>query len=268
MLKESLVLVIVLVIGYQLYLSYFCNNDVISVNKKIIKKVNKPHVQEQKQLRPSVQSFPQEKPMVYETPHTFEHPVLGKPDKIIPEGYLFIIRNPQPWNAIVFNQNKELKYMFILRIDINNSNKQRYLQTINQWKEIVPGINLNIESSELIVPAEDENVALAITNLLLNNLKGDLSLKNIIENNLIQISIMKIQHYTSVRTKIVEQIMENVNGQVPSMEGHTEENLEYEEDLAETINTVEEAKEKQIREVKNHDKYEPLAYEGTEFSFL
>lgn len=265
MFKNSLILVIVLVISYQIYLSYFCSNETVTTNKKT---VSRPQIKQETQLRPSIESVPQKKPMQYESPHTFEHPVLGKPDRIIPEGYLFVIKNPQPWSAIVFNQNKELKYMFIVRININNSNKQRYLQTVNQWKEIVPGINLNLESNELVVPAENDNVALAITNLLLNNLKGDLTLKNIVENNLIQISIMKIQNYASVKTKIIEQIMENIYGNTTVMEGHTEENLEYEEDLAETINTVEEAKEKQVREVQNSNKYEPLAYEGTEFSYL
>ena len=265
MFKESLILVIVLVISYQVYITYFCKEEIKTNTKKnIIQKTENKFIPEN---RPVIQNIQEKKPMVYETPQSFEHPVLGKPDRIIPEGYLFIIRNPQPWNAIVFNQNKELKYLFIIRININNSNKNIYLQTINQWKEIVPGINLSLESNELTIPAENENVALAITNLILNNLKGDLTFKNIVENNLIQISIMKIQNYASVKTKIIEQIMESLNGHVSNNVGNTEENLEYEEDLAETINTVEEAKHETRQEAQKNN-FEPLAYEGGEFSYL
>ena len=203
--------------------------------------------------------------MQYETPQSFEHPVLGKPDKIIQEGYLFIIKNPQPWNAIVFNPNKDIKYLFIIKINIKNTDKQSYLTKIKKWSEIIPGIQLNMENNELVIPSEDDNIALAIVNLIINNLKDDLSLKNIIENNLITISIAKIRSYASIRTKIIEQIMENINGE-SNYQNNTEEHLEYEEDLAQTINTPEENNNKSNDNKSNME--QPLAYEGNEFSYI
>jgi len=262
MFKESLISIILFVVIYQIYMAYFCNNDDNNIKRAI-------NTQFQK-----INNIPQKKPMQYETPQNFEHPVLGKPDKIIQEGYLFIIKNPQPWNAIVFNPNKENKYLFIIRLNIKNSEKQSYLTKISKWSEIIQGIQLNLDNNELVIPSEDDNTALGIVNIIINNLKGDISLKNIIDNNLISISIAKIRTYPSIRTKIIEQIMENINGE-SHYPNNTEEHLEYEEDLAQLINTTEEHNNKpndnRPNDNPNNNKpndNNPFAYEGNEFSYI
>jgi len=257
MFKESLIFVSLAVIIYQLYIVYSGQDKKIMINRPIINNRSR---------QPSLQKIENKKPMQYETPQSFEHPVLGKPTKIIQDGYLYIIQNPQPWNAIVFNPNKEIKYLFIIRLLLDNSQKKSYTNKINKWSNIIQDIKFNTESNELIIPAHDENTALGIANLVINNLRGDLVLKNIIDNNLLHISISKIQSYSSVRNKIIEQILENNNKQL----NVTEENLEYVEDLAETINTAEEEHLEENPTVGNTNTLgeDPFAYEGNEFSYL
>ena len=252
MFKQSLMLVILLIVIYQLYILYFDND----VKKEVSSDIPK----EEENFNETIQNVEIPKPMIYETPQSFEHPILGKPTKIIEEGYLFIIENPNPWSSIVFNPNAELKYLFIIKLNVNPQDKNIYNEKINNWYKFIPGIRLN-ENNELVVPAPDENSALAITNLVINNLKGDLHFKNIVENKLIEISLNKIKSYSSIRSKIIEQIMESVYGNQEELN----ESLDYQEDLAETINTIE---EEDVEQTQQNNDYQPLAYEGTEYSFL
>jgi hypothetical protein len=273
MFKKSLITVIFFIVAYQFYLFYNESKDIKQETQddEIYNEV------------PEIEEVPERKPMVYETPQSFEHPVLGKPTKIIPEGYLFIIENPQPWNAIVFNQSKEQKYLFIIKIPKNFG---RINQIVASWSQIIKGIQIN-EMNELVIPSVDENSALAILNLMLNNIKGDLSLENIQKNNLIGISIAKIRNYSSIRSKIIEQIMESLSGKSESVEG-----VEYEEDLAETANEEEfderplskrlihgetrkqnkESFDNDLMEVNKitpqYNSNEPIPYEGNEYSYV
>tara|TARA_Y100000991_G_C21974481_1_gene351373 strand:+ start:441 stop:1199 length:759 start_codon:yes stop_codon:yes gene_type:complete len=252
MFKQSLMIVILLIITYQLYILYFCDN----VEKEVPSNQSSEKINSQEQI----QNVEIQKPMVYDTPQSFEHPTLGKPTKIIEEGYLFNIENPYPWSSVVFNPNAELKYLFIIKLNLNPQDKNIYNEKINNWYKFIPGIQLN-QNNELVIPAPDENSALAITNLVLNNLKGDLHFKNIVENKLIEISLNKIKSYSSIRSKIIEQIMESVYGNQEELN----ESLDYQEDLAETINTIE---EEDVEQTQQNNDYQPLAYEGNEYSFV
>jgi len=260
MLKGSLISIILLVIIYQVYIIYYEDN----IDSEESVSSNKPHVIEEESNI---------KQTHYETSENFEHPVLGKPDKIIPEGYLFNIKHPHPWNVIVFNPNNEMKYLFIIKMNIDEKQRNIYSEKIINWYNIIPGVSFNKNTSELVIPAPDENSALAVTNLILNNLKGDLDFKNIIENKLIGVSLAKIRNYPSIRTKIIEQVIENINGQVDEING----SLDYEEDLAETINTIDEENVEHVEEIEgeevkkvlpNNNGLQPGAYEGTEFSYI
>ena len=254
MFKESLIMVILTVVIYQLYIVYYPAKELKKFRKRSSPK--QIPISEDKP-RKVINKLPERKPMQYETPQSFEHPTLGKPDKIIPEGYLFIIRNPNPWSAIVYNQNTQ-SYLFIIKLNDDPTTIQRYSQKIMQWSKIIKNISFNTQSNELVVPSIDEDSALAVTNLILNNLKGDLPLQNIIDNNLIQISIAKIKNYSSVKQKIKEQILENVFNKKVSQE----ESLEYQEDLAETATASPNNPSPSPKETQ------PSAYEGLEFSYL
>ena len=259
MFKEPLTCIILLVLIYQLYIVYVpsSNNDALDNSEDSI---------DEKPSRDIVSQLPERKPMQYETPQTFEHPQLGKPDQIIQEGYLYRFSNPNPWNAIVYNPTSNLSYLFIIKLNESPTTIQKYSNMIQQWSQIIPNTKLNTQSMELIVPASDEESALAIINLILNNLKGDLTLKNIVDNKLIQVSLMKIKNYSSVRQKIIEQILDSVNQKRESFN----DSVDYHEDLANTatatdsdINTNRNINESSVNKNDN-----PMAYEGLEFSYL
>ena len=53
------------------------------------------------------------------------------------------------------------------------------LNDYQTWKQIIPNLDFNPQSGELIIPSKDEPSALALANLIVINITGQLSLENI-----------------------------------------------------------------------------------------
>ena len=128
---------------------------------------------------------------------------------------------PEPWSKIILLNNAEYPYLFHIKIKIPS------LNDYENWRQVVPNIEFSPQSGELIIPSRDEASALALANLILVNFMGQLSLKDILEKNLIQISIAKAKAHDIVRTKLKEQIIDNLYGKNIN-QAHTN----YEKDLA------------------------------------
>lgn len=130
-------------------------------------------------------------------------------------------------------------------------------------------IIFNSQNLDLFIPSQDEEFALTICNLIINNITGNLNLKNIIDNNLIQISMLKIRKHPIIKIKIIEQINENL-AEDPTLstlsEGFTnsaENNgiLDYKEDLAMSdINEDFREPTTQTKEIPKHEDENIEAY--------
>ena len=114
--------------------------------------------------------------------------------------------NPNPWTRIIINENNEFPYNFHIKLKISS------LNDYENWKNIIPNLNFNSKTGELIIPSKDEPSALAIANLISINIMGNMTIKNILEKNLIQISINKCKNYEVVQNKLREQLYENLYG--------------------------------------------------------
>ncbi len=113
---------------------------------------------------------------------------------------------PNPWSKIIIDQRQEYPYLFHIRVKIPS------LNDFENWKQIVPNIGFDPRTGELIIPSKDEASAIALANLIVINFTGQISLKDILEKNLIQISVAKAKSYDVVQNKLREQIMENLFG--------------------------------------------------------
>lgn len=113
---------------------------------------------------------------------------------------------PNPWSKVTFSPQEEFPYLFYIKLNIPS------LNDFENWKQVVPNLDFEPRTGELIIPSKDEASALALTNLILINFSGQMSLDNILEKNLIQISITKAKSYEMVQNKLREQIMENLYG--------------------------------------------------------
>ena len=124
----------------------------------------------------------------------------------VPQIEEVVYDRPNPWSKIIINQGLEFPYLFHIRVKIPS------LNDFENWKQIVHNIGFNANTGELIIPSKDEASAIALANLIIINFTGQISLENILEKKLIQISINKAKSHEVVQNKLREQIMENLFG--------------------------------------------------------
>ena len=106
MTKEALIGIILLVLMYQIYIIYNKKSNNNSKQKKI------KNIQINKQVYSPVD---QQNIVQNNTTYQFIHPQLGKPNKMVPEGYLYLYANPYPWNSIVYNQELNV-YTYMVKL--------------------------------------------------------------------------------------------------------------------------------------------------------
>ena len=102
--------------------------------------------------------------------------------------------NKEPWYKIKKN-NKITKYY----LKINNFNQDNYIE----WKNITKKIDYNISQNLLIISSETEAEALSIANLYISSINNDITIEEIINNNLIELSKKKALMNKLVVTKLI-----------------------------------------------------------------
>jgi hypothetical protein len=137
---------------------------------------------------------------------------------------------PNPWTKLVINENNEYPYYFHIKINIPS------LTDYTNWKNIIPNLDFNVSTGELIIPSKDEASALAITNLFIMNINGDLKLEDILHNNLIETSITKSKNYEVVQNKFRDQINQKLSSDYPDNKDINND-IEYKQDL-DKLNTL------------------------------
>lgn len=256
MFKESLIVIVFLIITYQIYLNYYDLNEVSTAdNKKVTEnkeqKSEKDELQKKHKLPKGIlvnnkKSVKSNIIKNVEFQNEFVHPVYGKPTKLTENGYLFTNNLPQPWNYIIFNKKSIPNHHYVISLVplLKSTDRTNILNVIGLWVNFLKTnqveLMFNGQNMDLLIPSQDEEFALTICNLIINNIKGNLTINNIVENNLIQISMQRIKKYSVIKNKIIEQILENMNDDsnlITLSEGFTnsaENNgiLEYNEDLA------------------------------------
>jgi len=124
--------------------------------------------------------------------------------KSAPEEVLF--DKPNPWSKIIVDQNQEYPYLFCLKVRVPS------LNDFENWKMVIPNLEFDPRTGEIIIPSKDEPSAIALANLIVINFSGQISLKDILDKNLIGVSVSKAKSFEVVQNKLREQIMENLYG--------------------------------------------------------
>jgi hypothetical protein len=231
MLNHLLLIVILYLIITQMILSFSSDEKIeISTTKKELLKVhNKPNYSQVEKVVPL--------------------DLFGKPYQVEPNKFIiWTFLQPKPWTQIIYSYGQEFPFRFFIKIKIPSLNDYQ------MWKQIIPNMDFDSKTGEIIIPSKDEAGALAITNLIVSNFQGQLSIENILEKNLIPISITKSQQYEMVRNKLKEQIIESIQGK------NEEHKSDFELDLAKNENNSE------LKE--SFESLDPNAYEGGEFTYL
>jgi hypothetical protein len=168
--------------------------------------------QMQQQIQMQQQMQMQEQQMQQQAHNDIEQPTENK---------IYEFDRPYPWTKIIYIEEDEYPYLFHIKVIIPS------LNDFERWKQIIPNINLNPITKELIIPSKDEASALAIANLICINFSGQMTMKEILDKDLIRISITKAKTHEVVRNKLKEQIMEVIYGK-----SFSKIQTNYEEDLA------------------------------------
>ena len=137
------------------------------------------------------------------------------------EYIVWVFPQPTPWSQIIYLYNQDFPFKFFIKVKIPSLNDYQ------SWKEVIPNLDFDAKTGELIIPSKDEASALAVANLILSTFGGQIKLETILEKGLIQISVAKAQQFDLVKNKLREQIIDNLQGKSTSIG-----NKDYEADLA------------------------------------
>jgi len=262
MIQKSLIFIILLIIIYEIYL---LNTIVLQKQSKknlIIDKKTEIIKKQKDQILPNISILDDTYTMNKEdkleatndkdfkeviSPNLYGNPTNYEAGKhIIWEFY-----EPNPWSKIIYKNNEEYPFYFFIKIKIPS------LNDYENWKNIINNIEFDPRSGEVIIPTGDEETALSIINLMISNFKGDISINDIINKDLITISINKAKKYEVVKSKIKEQISVNVKVKETFKDGP-----DFQKDLANNGDYF------YVDNMETPKKNEYNPYEGTEFSFI
>ena len=172
--------------------------------------------------------------------------MFGKPSEYKENEYIiWEFYDPSPWTKIIYKYNEKFPFYFFIKIIIPSLNDYQ------DWKNIINNINFNPKSGEIIIPTNDEESALSIANLMISNFKGDISLKDILNKNLIDISINKAKKYEVVKNKLIDQINNNIK-----IKHNFKDPIVFQKDLS------------IVEKIENTHESEYSAFEGNEYSFI
>ena len=176
-----------------------------------------------KQLIDSNKELPKQ-PITNDEPiqiQTQDKPIFNEPTRIIKEKnnsdniytkevdtQLNEVQAQMPWSRVLYNENNEYPYYFYIKLKIPS------LNDYEKWKEIIPNIDFNPNTREIVIPSKDEASALAVANLMCMNFSGSITMKEILSKDLIRVSITKAQSHDIVKEKLREQINDTLNGKI------------------------------------------------------
>lgn len=236
-LKQISLALLTMIVLIQVYIN-FC----VPEGKKRIKKI------EPEDLQSSIEPQTYVNTIDSETEKNTLFDKYGKPDHISENNGVKVcvwnFQNPKPWNILVNDPSLKFPLIFGFKYNLGEN-----ISKLKKWKNVIP--NLEYKNNILYLPSKDEESSLALLNLILSNLNDELLFEEIINNNLIPISVNKIKSHQLIKNKILEQIMEKVSTETDV------NSADYATDLADTDNDLKTTKVEDID-----------AYGGGEFTFL
>ena len=166
----------------------YANNNKVFANNIIIKHPNQKPKEEQQIYDEEVDINKYGKPYDYKQ-NNFIH---------------WDFYDPKPWTKIIYKYGSNDPYNFYIKAKIPS------LNDYENWKNYLTNINFDPRSGEIIISCQDEETALSIANLVVSNFKGDIKFDEIINKDLVGISIIKCKKYEVVKNKIKEQLIQNM----------------------------------------------------------
>jgi hypothetical protein len=120
--------------------------------------------------------------------------------------YIWLFKENIPWSKIIYNQNSEYMYEYTFKVEIPS------LKVYKEWKTLIPNIYVEPNTSEITIPCNDEEGALTVCNLIINNFQNKISIDQIMKEDIINQTINKLKKYKTLKIKLKNQIIQLLNG--------------------------------------------------------
>jgi hypothetical protein len=267
--NNILISIILFIIFYDIYNSYYKNiiNKSSTENTTDTKETNtkETKTKDNKVITSLLNLFKQQEQLEPNNDelNTYLITQFGKPTYSEKDKFLAWDNPNEIWSKIIYTYNEVYPYIFFIKIKIPS------LNDYENWKTIITNIGFEPKTSNLIIPTKDEETALSIANLIILNFKGELSLNDIVNKDLLGVSIYKSKKYELVKNKMKEEIINNLSNKT-NKKTHS---AEYQADLAdnnfETSNYQTHNTQNLNDEIVNSNvDNQFIAWEGMEYSFI
>ena len=120
--------------------------------------------------------------------------------------YIWLFKDSMPWSKIMYKPKSEYMYEYTFKVEIPS------LRVYKEWKSLIPNIYVKPNTSEITIPCNDEEGALTVCNLIINNFQNKISIDQIIKEDLINQTINKLKKYKTLKIKLKNQIIQLLNG--------------------------------------------------------
>ena len=168
---------------------------------------------------------------------------------------------PQPWTKIIFDEQNKYPYTFFINLDIPSFNDY------HNWKQIIPTLNFLPHTKELTISTVNEEIALAIINLIIITFSNKLTLDDIISKDLINISITKVQESSDVKITFKNQIIQYLYS--PQKNTNKQNTTQYDEQQLNASGLVLDSQTSSVNEQQQNNNMNFIsAYDGSDYSYL
>ncbi|MBT7076635.1 MAG: hypothetical protein HN930_02835 [Pelagibacterales bacterium] len=175
-------------------------------------------------------------------------------------------KEPNPWCKIIVGLDNTTRYF----VKINNFNEDKYLE----WRKLINSLDYDVETRELILETNSEEEALALTNLIISNMNDEIEIEDILDKNLIHISVAKAKSHKLVCNKLIELIKDSSSIDIKASRNANNQ-VEYSIDMNRHIETkqdlLNDVNKKIFSNEPMNNTFMPIAptpYGGSEYALL
>lgn len=112
------------------------------------------------------------------------------------------INSSDIWSRVEYDKEIDYNKYHVIIHDFDENK-------FKQWQDIMPELEYDLNTKEIMIISKDEKRAIAILNLIISNMQNNINLDDIIDRDLINKSILKARKFNLVETKLIELIKEN-----------------------------------------------------------
>ena len=143
----------------------------------------------------------------------YSHPMYGVADEVLFENkqlgsqmvnyvvHRYSLAVPKPWDIIDITPDYVYQYKYYIKLNRNID--------INNWRKLYPAIA--IQDGVLMIESNNEEIPIALLNLILNHELKNITFQEIMNKDLLNVSVNKLSEHKMVKPKLIDQIEENLN---------------------------------------------------------